>query len=276
MKCIKYDFERLKQELSNDENVLLAYIFGSVARGLITPLSDVDIAVLLKDSCLKELGKLWSNIAKALRVSEDKVDLVDLSQAPITLKCSIVKHGFKLVDKGDYEESLKKELVSKYLEAKFLLDSTYSEAVRTLSCEVDKNLLKLRIFEALERIATLREEVLSKPKEQVIASRVYKGLMERCVHIIIEAMLDVCRHIVSAKKLGIPETYGDLVRLLREGGILLPDLAERIEDLVMLRNVLVHRYIIISHEKLYEESKALIRVIEEFIGIVESLIKEGC
>jgi uncharacterized protein YutE (UPF0331/DUF86 family) len=72
---------------------------------------------------------------------------------------------------------------------------------------LNKELLKSRIGEILECIARLREDILSRPREQVVVSRLHRSSMERYVHVAIEAMLDACRHIVSAKKLRIPETY---------------------------------------------------------------------
>jgi uncharacterized protein YutE (UPF0331/DUF86 family)/predicted nucleotidyltransferase len=267
---------RLRGELLGDDNVLLAYVFGSYVRGFTTPLSDVDVAVLLKDNSLRRLSDLWSRLAKALRINEDLLDLVDLARAPLRLKYSVVKHGFKLIDRGGFEERLRGELIGSYPEARRLLDSTYEEAVKTLNCKLDKELLKPRIAEVLECVAALREDILSRPREQVAASRLHRSSMERYVHVAVEAMLDACRHIVSAKKLGIPETYKDLVRLLRDNGILPVELAARMEEYVVLRNILVHRYMVIDHERLYEEAKMLIKVAEDFVNTMESLLKKEC
>jgi uncharacterized protein YutE (UPF0331/DUF86 family)/predicted nucleotidyltransferase len=268
--------KRLREELLGDDNVLLAYVFGSYVHGFTTPLSDVDVAVLLKDNSLRKLSDLWSKLAKALKINEDLLDLVDLARAPLRLKYSIVKYGFKLIDRGNFEEKLREELIGNYPEARRLLESTYEEAMRTLNCKVDKELLKSRITEILECIAALREDVLSIPREQVIASRLHRSSMERYVHIAIETMLDICRHIVSAKKMGIPETYKDIIRLLKDNGILPPELAARMEEYVGLKNILIHRYMVIDHERLYEEAKMLVKVAEDFIYAMENLLKKEC
>jgi len=267
---------RLKEELLGDDNVLLAYVFGSYVRGFTTLLSDVDVAVLLEDNSLRMLSDLWSRLAKALKINEDLLDLVDLARAPIHLKYSIVKHGFKLIDRGCFEEKLREELISSYPEARHMLDSTYEEAVKTLECKIDKELLKSRIGEVLECVAGLREDILSRLREQVAASRLYRSSMERYVHMAVETMLDACRHIVSAKKLGIPETYRDLVRMLKDNSILSFELAARMEEYVGLRNILVHRYMVIDHERLYEEARMLVKVAEDFVNAMEILLKREC
>ena len=266
--------EKLGEELLRDDNVLLAYGFGSCVNGFVTPLSDVDVAVLLKDDSLKETTRLLGELAKALNVNEDRIDLVDLAKAPTPIKYNIVKYGLKLVDRGGYEEGLKGDLITRYLEVRRILDLSYNDVQRTLNCKVDKGLLRSRLTEALEHTATLKEEILSKPKEQVVTSRLYRSSMERCMHIAIEAILDVCRHIVSAKKLGMPETYKDLVKLLRDSHTLSNDLAERIEKLVGLRNILIHRYMLIDRGKLYDEAESLIKTTQDFMNAIESLIEK--
>ena len=39
-----------KKVLLNDDNVIFAYLFGGLAEGKVTPLSDIDIAVFLKSA----------------------------------------------------------------------------------------------------------------------------------------------------------------------------------------------------------------------------------
>ncbi|HID91189.1 TPA: nucleotidyltransferase domain-containing protein, partial [Candidatus Bathyarchaeota archaeon] len=45
--------KKLREALGRDENVLLAYLFGSRAMGVSSPISDYDVAVLLKNNDLR-------------------------------------------------------------------------------------------------------------------------------------------------------------------------------------------------------------------------------
>ncbi|MEM2904439.1 MAG: nucleotidyltransferase domain-containing protein [Candidatus Bathyarchaeia archaeon] len=76
---------RTREALAKDENVLLAYLFGSTVKGLRQPISDIDVAVLLKDDRLERQAQLVAKLAKALRMPEDKVDLVDLDHTGLWL-----------------------------------------------------------------------------------------------------------------------------------------------------------------------------------------------
>lgn len=50
----------LREVLKGDENVLLAYLFGSRAKGARSLISDYDLAVLLRINDLKGLGESYS------------------------------------------------------------------------------------------------------------------------------------------------------------------------------------------------------------------------
>ncbi len=89
----------VREYLSKHPNVLFAYLFGGLARGRVSPLSDVDIAIYLADGAdiaqekLETLGRL-NEILKT-----DEVDLVILNTAPLPLAARIIKHKVILVDK---------------------------------------------------------------------------------------------------------------------------------------------------------------------------------
>ena len=232
MKGQSFNRERLigsiKGVLEADENVLLGYVFGSHAEGEPTPLSDIDVAILLKDSSLRKLGELWENLAKALKVKEDRLDLVEISKASTPLKYDILRRGLKLVDRGNYENMVKSEVIKRLPEVRMLQNLMYNDGLKSLNCSLNKEILKSRRVEIIERIVTLREDILSKGEEEISSSRLYRSSMERCIHMAIEAMLDVCRHIVSAKKLGLPETYRELVKLAANAGLIPKELAGKI------------------------------------------------
>jgi len=266
----------VREVLEADENVLLAYLFGSCVEGYLMPLSDVDVALLLKDEDLGKHSGLLSELAKALKITEDRIDVANLSKASTTLKRHILKKGLKLVDKGGYEDEAWREVAIALPEVKALQSLMYEVGLRSLDCGLNKDLLKSRGYEIVERVATLKEEILSKSREEILASRLYKSSMERCVHVAIEAILDICRHIVSAKKLGLPETYRELVELASNAGFMPEGLAERIKELDVLRNLLIHRYMAIEFDKLYREAKELPSTAENFMNMLENLINKGC
>jgi predicted nucleotidyltransferase len=83
--------------LRSDEDILFAYLFGSLARKKAGPLSDVDIAVYCREgSSLPEKKlEILGNLVNILKT--DEIDLVVLNRAPLTLRMKILENK-KLID----------------------------------------------------------------------------------------------------------------------------------------------------------------------------------
>jgi len=107
-KKIEHDVMRyipsLIEKLSLDEDIIALYLFGSYAEDKQTPVSDIDLAVLLKrdfpqDSYFEKKLTLLSTITSLLKT--DEVDLVILNQVPPALSYRILSKGSLLFEKTD-------------------------------------------------------------------------------------------------------------------------------------------------------------------------------
>ena len=76
-----------------ESQILLAYLFGSKARGTETSKSDIDIAVPLSEIPGNLLDHYLHLIDKFSKALGDKVDLIILNNAPPLLKHQVIKHG---------------------------------------------------------------------------------------------------------------------------------------------------------------------------------------
>ena len=85
------------------ENVVFAYIFGGLARGDVRPLSDVDIAVYVKnkENLSEYKMRLFEEITNAL--GTDEVDLVMLNTASVCISGRILQNKQILVDKFPFQ-----------------------------------------------------------------------------------------------------------------------------------------------------------------------------
>ena len=128
----------LVQELSaffaDRQEVVAAYLFGSQARGQAGPLSDVDIAVLVKDEepllaqSLEYRLSLWNGLAALL--NRDDIDVVLLNEAPLLLRHRVLRDGVLLDCKDDQlRVSFAACTLRDYLDTAFLrrLDRIYME-----------------------------------------------------------------------------------------------------------------------------------------------------
>ena len=84
------------------KEVIFAYLFGSLAKGKKTPLSDVDIALYLSSGV--DLLRAKIEILGELNdiLSTDEIDLVILNTAHLPLKARIISNKLVLVDKQPF------------------------------------------------------------------------------------------------------------------------------------------------------------------------------
>jgi predicted nucleotidyltransferase len=90
------------ESLRSEEDILFAYLFGSLVDGKAGPLSDVDIAVYLaeKVSFAEKKLELLGNLADILKT--DEIDLVVLNKAPLTLRMKILENKRVVVDRDPF------------------------------------------------------------------------------------------------------------------------------------------------------------------------------
>ncbi|HDD67695.1 MAG TPA: nucleotidyltransferase domain-containing protein [Candidatus Thorarchaeota archaeon] len=91
----------LVEIMRTEEHVVAAYLFGSVATGRTTPMSDLDVAVLLDDSspelCLALMKSLTVRISETIGLM--RVDVICLNLADVAVRNSVVRHGILFLDR---------------------------------------------------------------------------------------------------------------------------------------------------------------------------------
>lgn len=89
----------------------------------------------------------------------------------------------------------------------------------------------------------------------------------------VEACIDICNHIASKQFSQAPESYAHCFAILREQGIVSPDLAERMSDLAKFRNVIVHLYWKVDNLRVIQILKNEMDSINEFLNTISDKFK---
>jgi len=100
----KIELLKLKEYFSKRTEVLMAFLFGSFAKGREMRESDFDIAVYFDPKKLPKKeekrfdleGEIWSDVSDIVK---KEVDLTPLNEAPASLVSSVIKTGIPLVIK---------------------------------------------------------------------------------------------------------------------------------------------------------------------------------
>ena len=87
---------------ASSDDVLFAYVFGSAARGSLTPGSDVDVAIYVAPSADAHRARLVVARACAKQLGTDAVDVVLLNSAPVALAGRVLTSRRVLLERDPF------------------------------------------------------------------------------------------------------------------------------------------------------------------------------
>lgn len=90
------DLKKILKLLSEHPKVVAVYLFGSYAKGEERPMSDIDIAVILKRPTSRDEGDIGSLYSK-------DIDLVLFHRLPLYIQHEVFKYGRELLVKDEEE-----------------------------------------------------------------------------------------------------------------------------------------------------------------------------
>lgn len=259
----------LKKYFEKEKSVVLAFLFGSWAKGFEKRESDFDIAIYLKDQT-KE-NKISLEIA---RIVGKDVDLIDLNEAPASLVWNIFETGIPLAVKDNklyWELYLRKSSEGEDF-LKFAEDfwRIYKRA---------KSLILPEKNRFLERFQFLDLEMKELDKFKKLSFQEYRDdkdkrrIVERWTENIINATIDIAKIILASEKQRMPKDYegvlyhfGALVGMSERE-------AERFSKLANLRNILAHEYLDILYKKIQNFIREYPKSYKKIFDFLEKYLK---
>ena len=107
---------KVVEDIKKNEKVVAIILFGSWAKGRVTPLSDIDLAVIIKEPDPKteaEIGSMCSRM----------IDISLFHKLPVYIQHSILKDGIVLYLKKEDEDFYKEvvlKVIRNYLEMEWI------------------------------------------------------------------------------------------------------------------------------------------------------------
>jgi uncharacterized protein YutE (UPF0331/DUF86 family)/predicted nucleotidyltransferase len=269
-KKIRERLKSLKDIGESHTDITALWLFGSYARAEETPLSDVDLAYLPREGLSKGTRERMDcelYLALSRLLGTDEITLIDLKEAPVALAFTVLKGG-KEIFRRDSEgiRAFKERILGLYPEVKRLRE----EGMLTMPIDEDKvaeqiRLLKNDLRKLKEKSRLSRSEYLADEDAQAVVERRFQTATEACVNI--------GNHLIAALDLKLAEDYASVFLSLAEGGVISRELAEKMADMARFRNLLVHIYWRIDHEKIHKEMDKRIEVLEAFSEEVERFLR---
>jgi uncharacterized protein YutE (UPF0331/DUF86 family) len=138
--------------------------------------------------------------------------------------------------------------------------------------KIDKD----RVIEFLRLISEdakrLRDKTLV-PKEHYLASPDLQAIVERRLQTATESCINVGNHLIARLGLRAPKDYADVFRILSEAHVVPPELAGHMAEMAKFRNLLVHVYWAIDHERVWSSLPARLSVLETFVQRIAEWLK---
>ncbi|MFX1566656.1 MAG: DUF86 domain-containing protein [Promethearchaeota archaeon] len=139
---------------------------------------------------------------------------------------------------------------------------------------IDTIVLKLRLDKILELLPHLKE-IQKKGKKAYTESRILQLATERQLQIAAQAVVDIATHIIAHKNWGAPESYTEAITLIATNRVIDTDLAQDLQDLVKLRNLIVHLNLKIDSGLLYQNLTRYVQSLEAFVASMKQFIKQN-
>ncbi|MCG8344715.1 MAG: DUF86 domain-containing protein [Chlorobiales bacterium] len=132
---------------------------------------------------------------------------------------------------------------------------------------IEKKLRRILVYlQELRRLSFMNFEDF---QEDVVRKR----FVERNIELCIEAMIDVCRHLVSSLNLQEPESYADCFRVLT-GGSVIPEAGQKtFAEMARFRNRLIHLYDDVDDAITFDIFSNRLTDFEDFVNVIRGYLR---
>lgn len=133
---------------------------------------------------------------------------------------------------------------------------------------VRRKLSRLNMY--LEKLKPISQKNLEEYKSEFYL----KSSAERLIQLIVECAIDINNHVVVETNNRPPEDYSVSFIRASDVGLISRDLAEKLKGSAGMRNILVHEYMDIDDEKVYNVLSLAINDYKEYLKQVEEFIEK--
>ena len=110
------------------------------------------------------------------------------------------------------------------------------------------------------------------PKNELLNDTQIRWSIERGLQLVCETVFDIGSHILVGSFDLSPPNYQDVINMLREKGVISEDLGKKFKGLGGFRNILVHDYLEINSEEIYNKLQNRLGDFDQFVKEVVTYI----
>lgn len=127
---------------------------------------------------------------------------------------------------------------------------------------------QLRLY--LQRIYELRQHT----REKVLTDWHIQFQVDRALQLAVEVVISVAEQLIAILDLPIPDSSKEAVRALAGVDVLTPELSEEMARAVGFRNIIVHGYMGIDYNIVYDVVQDNVMYLEHFVAQVAAFVEK--
>ncbi|MGY5877031.1 MAG: DUF86 domain-containing protein [Candidatus Thorarchaeota archaeon] len=139
---------------------------------------------------------------------------------------------------------------------------------------LDSVVVERRLAKILEEVEFLKMIKIQKLDEFLDDGKSLRSTA-KAIETIVQSIIDICSHIVAQKHLGVTDTYRNTIALLATHKIISDTLSSNLQQVVAMRNILVHQYLDVDFRIVWDSISTLQEDAPEFIRAIQKYLKKN-
>ncbi|MDO9536450.1 MAG: DUF86 domain-containing protein [Bacillota bacterium] len=123
--------------------------------------------------------------------------------------------------------------------------------------QINHDIIMTRLKRLENCIIKLKKIAQANSKQEFIKNDDLQDIAERNLQLAAQCCIDIGNHIISKQKISFPEGYADIFSKLYEAGIIDEATKQKMSNIAGFRNILVHDYLKVSYEIVYDNLQDL-------------------
>jgi len=123
-----------------------------------------------------------------------------------------------------------------------------------------------------QRISHIDKLLIEVEKQESFSNVIEELALERAIHVIIEAMLDVGNSMIDGFIMRDPGSYHDIIDILVDENVIPEEDESGYKALIDLRQILVQKYLTVDHQQLKDALFTHMTVLRKFSTYIRSYL----
>ncbi len=136
---------------------------------------------------------------------------------------------------------------------------------------LDPVIVEHRLVSILREVEFLKQNATQSKVDFLEDEKSFKSIA-KTIETITQFIIDIASHIIAQKQWGVPDSYKHAIITLEKNKVLENSLSSNLQDLVAMRNIMVHRYLDVDYEIIWESINKVIHDVQSFVSAIKKFI----